>query len=187
MNQEPVIFDVDFALRQFSGNQSLLVKMLGKFNEQYSDTENTLVSDIRLQNLDSVRQLVHTIKGVSGNLGMSALHQASRDFEAQIKDEENETLDCTAYNAVLRQTLTCINEYAAASQDATGTASVETSGVVNAQGKQDLLTALNRNEFITPSKLDQYIRDCALDAAGQVALRDAIDDLDYPAAIALLE
>ena len=59
--------------------------------------------------------------------------------------------------------------------------------MVNAQGKQDLLTALNRNEFITPSKLDQYIRDCALDAAGQVALRDAIDDLDYPAAIALLE
>ena len=55
----------------------------------HSDTENTLVSDIRLQNLDSVRQLVHTIKGVSGNLGMSALHQASRDFEAQINLYEN--------------------------------------------------------------------------------------------------
>lgn len=187
MNQDPVIFDVDFALRQFSGNESLLVKMLGKFNEQYQGVEETLVSDIRLQNLDAVRQQVHTIKGVSGNLGMIALHQASRDFEAKIKSEAPETLNCNQYISVLKQTLTTTNEYANTVQSADAATSNAAQGEVNPQGKQELLKALKRNEFITPDKLEQYIRDCALDSDTQSALRNAIDDLDYPAAIALLE
>ncbi|GAC33674.1 Hpt domain-containing protein [Paraglaciecola polaris] len=187
MNQDPVIFDVDFALRQFSGNESLLVKMLGKFTEQYSSIEQSLVSDIRLQNFDAVGQQVHTIKGVSGNLGMTALHQASRDFEAHIKSEAPDSVDCTSYVAVLKQTLTAIDQYANASAESNNASANDATGAGNPQGKQELLTALKRNEFITPSKLDQYIRDCALDSAGQTALRSAIDDLDYSAAIALLE
>jgi HPt (histidine-containing phosphotransfer) domain-containing protein len=187
MNQDPVIFDVDFALRQFSGNEGLLVKMIGKFNEQYEGVEETLVSDIRLQNLDAIRQQVHTIKGVSGNLGMTALHQASRDFEAKIKSEAPETLNCDEYIAVVKQTLATTNEYAHSVQSPDSGLSNAAQGEVNQQGKQDLMKALKRNEFITPDKLDQYIRDCALDSEGQTALRDAIDDLDYPAAIALLE
>ena len=72
-------------------------------------------------------------------------------------------------------------------QSANAATSNAAQGEVNPQGKQELLKALKRNEFITPDKLDQYIRDCALDNDTQTALRNAIDDLDYPAAIALLE
>ncbi|WP_158770665.1 Hpt domain-containing protein [Paraglaciecola sp. L1A13] len=187
MNQDPVIFDKDFALRQFSGNESLLVKMLGKFAEQYTDVEQSLVSDIRLQNLDAVRQQVHTIKGVSGNLGMNALHQASRDFEAYIKSESPENIDSTTYLAVLMQTLATVNQYTQSTISNNNVVSSSATEKSNPKGKQELLTALKRNEFITPNKLEQYIRDCALDSATEASLLSAIDDLDYPAAIALLE
>ena len=118
---------------------------------------------------------------------MTALHQASRDFEAYIKSEAPENIDSTTYLAVLMQTLTTVNRYTESSTGSNAAPSPSAAKVNNPKGKQALLTALKRNEFITPNKLEQYIRDCALDSATEASLLSAIDDLDYPAAIALLE
>lgn len=186
MNQEPIIFDAQFALQQFSGNQPLLLKMLQKFTEQYAGIEQQLRAFLDASDLDSVKQQIHTIKGVSGNLGMNALHQASREFERDIK-EQAEQASANHYLRVVKQTFAAVDEYVAANQPETPAQTTGRPASFCSQTKQDLLALLKRNEFITGDKLDNLIGGCALEQRQQVTLRRAIDDLDYATAISLLE
>lgn len=185
MYQEPIIFDAEFALQQFSGNQPLLLKMLKKFTDQYATFAVELKKQLNASDLDSAKQEIHTIKGVSGNLGMHALHQASREFESELKDQPPALADPTNYLQVISNTIASISEYSAANQ--LQEPAVATEANFCTQTRQDLLTALKRNEFITANKLEDFVKGCGLTPEQQQVLRTAIDDLDYQTAISLFE
>lgn len=63
--------DVDGALERFMGNEALLVRFLGKF----PDDPNffALEAAIAAGNCDAAFTAAHTLKGVCGNLSMTAL------------------------------------------------------------------------------------------------------------------
>ncbi|MFQ3237183.1 MAG: HPt (histidine-containing phosphotransfer) domain-containing protein [Paraglaciecola sp.] len=185
MHQEPIIFDAEFALQQFSGNQPLLLKMLEKFTEQYSSFESVLRNHLSASEVDVIKQEIHTIKGVSGNLGMNALHQASREFETELKDQPAERINPTRYLHIISTTFVSIAEYGAANQQPQPVIAKEADFCP--QTHQDLLTALKRNEFLSATKLDDLVQGCGLTPQQQQVLRGAIDDLDYQTAISLLE
>jgi HPt (histidine-containing phosphotransfer) domain-containing protein len=185
MTQEPIIFDAQFALQQFSGNQPLLLKMLKKFTEQYASFEPVLRNHLNASEVDVVKQEIHTLKGVSGNLGMNALHQASGEFETELKNQPPELADPTSYLHVFSQTLDSIAEYAAANQQQEPVIAKQEDFCP--QTRQDLLRALKRNEFLSAAKLDDLVNGCGLTLHQQQVLRGAIDDLDYQTAISLLE
>ncbi|MFT6899669.1 MAG: HPt (histidine-containing phosphotransfer) domain-containing protein [Paraglaciecola sp.] len=185
MTQEPIIFDAQFALQQFSGNQPLLLKMLKKFTEQYASFEPVLRNHLAELDVDVVKQEIHTIKGVSGNLGMNALHQASREFEIELKNQPAESADPTRFLHVISTTLASITEYDAANQQQEPV--IAQQAKVCHQTRQDFLTALKRNEFLSATKVDDFINACGLTPQQQQVLRSAIDDLDYQTAINLLE
>lgn len=184
MNQEPIFFDAEFALQQFSGNQPLLLKMLKKFTEQYAAFEPVLRNHLSESDVDAVKQEIHTLKGVSGNLGMNALHQASGNFETALKNQTSEPVDPTSYLYVISSTLASIAQYGAANQQQEP---MVKQGDLCPQTRQNLLTALKRNEFLSATKLDDLVNGCGLTLQQQQVLRDAIDDLDYQTAINLLE
>ncbi|MFQ3221206.1 MAG: HPt (histidine-containing phosphotransfer) domain-containing protein [Paraglaciecola sp.] len=185
MYQEPIIFDAEFALQQFSGNQPLLLKMLKKFTEQYAQFEPVLRNHLDGTDMDVIKQQIHTLKGVSGNLGMNALHQASREFETELKNQPAQLANPTNYLHVISKTLASITEYDAANQQQESTVAKQEE--VCPQTRQNLLMALKRNEFLSPTKLDDFIDNCGLTDQQQQVLRGAIDDLDYQTAINLLE
>jgi histidine phosphotransfer protein HptB len=174
-NIAPLI-DHEFALKQFSGNSALLLKMFGKFLEQYK-TVDTLLQDLfSKKDIKNLKLQVHTVKGVSGNLGMKALHVASREFETQL--EEN-TVQHALHNYidVIHQTLNQVE------QVITDGVSPERPGNVLppqlTDTKQRLLSALNRNEFITQSKLTEFLKELSLNEEQKSALKSSIGDFDY--------
>jgi HPt (histidine-containing phosphotransfer) domain-containing protein len=98
------IFDAQFATNQFSGNQSLLVKILKKFIQQYQNFDTFILENSQQENFHLVKLQVHTLKGVSGNLGMKALHNACRSLEIYWA---NQVTGCTVeeFLQVFKQTL----------------------------------------------------------------------------------
>ncbi|GAC18025.1 Hpt domain-containing protein [Paraglaciecola arctica] len=175
------IFDAQFALNQFSGNQSLLVKILEKFSQQYQHFDTSLTEHLQQENINSAKQEIHTIKGVSGNLGMQALHHACKEFEENLAQQTTENALKEFLN-VFRQTLTSVQNFSTEN-------GVKTSPEVAPQqdDKAALIAALKRSEFISESKMQSYGQSLNLSPEKLNELKLAIDNLDYVCAIQLLE
>jgi HPt (histidine-containing phosphotransfer) domain-containing protein len=86
--------DLENALARVGGNRELFVKLLTDFYRKYKNTGqtlSTLAAKYRSQNDDDVRteilMLIHTIKGISGNLGATELCSASLKLERAFKND----------------------------------------------------------------------------------------------------
>jgi HPt (histidine-containing phosphotransfer) domain-containing protein len=175
------IFDAQFAINQFSGNKSLLVQILQKFIQQYQYFDTLFSELLQQEDLRSAKQQLHTLKGVSGNLGMKTLHQACKDLEEELANQETEN-GLKEFLQVFKQTLTLIQDFSSKN----GTQ--ETPETAPQQGKRaELIAVLKRNEFISESKIQGYGQSLDLSSEELNKLKRAIDNLDYITAIALLE
>lgn len=174
-------FDVQFALNQFSGNQTLLVKILDKFNQQYLHFDTLLTEQLQQNDLHAAKQEVHSIKGVAGNLGMQALHNGCKNIELHMDGQISEQI-LDNYLQIFKQTLTLVQNYLAEN-------SIEKSPEVapKENNNSSLIKALKRNEFISESKLQNFMQSLDLSPEKLNELQQAIDDLDYASAIQLLE
>ena len=175
------VFDSHFALNQFSGNQSLLVKILENFIQQYQHFDALIAEYLQQKDLNAAKQQVHTIKGVSGNLGMKALHQGCKELEVNLSNHGTEqTLD--DFMLILKQTLSVVQNYT------TENVIQESPEAAPKQNDQTaLISALKRNEFISESKMQSYAQSLNLSPEKLNHLLQAIDDLNYTRAISLLE
>lgn len=175
------IFDAQFALNQFSGNQLLLVQILEKFSKQYQHFDTLLEECFQQENFHAAKQEVHTIKGVSGNLGLKALHQACKDLEEDLANNPTE-FTLIEFLKVFKQTLTLIQHYLTDNGVA-----VSPDVAPDNDDKAALIAALKRSEFISESKMQSYGVSLNLSSEKLSQLNQAIDDLDYVKAIQLLE
>lgn len=175
------IFDTQFALNQFSGNQSLLVQILNKFIQQYQNFDTLIAQQLQQNSLPDIKQQVHTIKGVSGNLGMKALYQGCKELEEKLAHQPTEhTLE--EFLLVFEKTLTVIQNYSAENciEEVPKTATQQ-------DEKTALIAVLKRNEFISESKMQNYAQSLYLSSQQLNKLKQAIDNLDYATAIDILE
>jgi HPt (histidine-containing phosphotransfer) domain-containing protein len=157
------------------------VQILEKFVQQYQHFDTLLAEHLQQDDLNAVKQQVHTVKGVSGNLGMKALHQACKELEENLDDKVTEhTIE--EFLQVFKQTLVLVKNYSKVEDLQT---SPETGSI---QGeKAELIAALKRSEFISENKMQSYAKALNLSSEKLNELEQAIDDLDYAKAIALLE
>jgi HPt (histidine-containing phosphotransfer) domain-containing protein len=175
------IFDAQFAINQFSGNKSLLVQILGKFIQQYQYFDTLLLEQLQQEDLREAKQQLHTLKGVSGNLGMKALHLACKGLEENLAKQETEN-SLEDFLQVFKQSLTLIQNFSSKN-------SINESPETSPQQdeKSAFIAALKRNEFISESKIQSYGQSLDLSSEKLNELKQAIDNLDYITAIALLE
>jgi HPt (histidine-containing phosphotransfer) domain-containing protein len=175
------IFDTQFAINQFSGNETLLVKILDKFIQQYQHFETLLTEHLQQQDLNAANQQIHTLKGVSGNLGMKALYQACKELEVNLANQETENAS-DDFLQVFKQTLSVIKNFSAEK------GIQENPEAAHQQyDKVSLIASLTRNEFISESKIHSYGKSLGLSSEKLQEIKLAIDNLDYNSAIALLE
>lgn len=80
--------DIESALRRFSGNAALYERFLLKFPQD--DNFEKMGPAFARGELDTVLMAAHTLKGVSGNLGMGRLYQACSDTVALLRGGESE-------------------------------------------------------------------------------------------------
>jgi len=195
-NTTAELFNQDFALRQFSGNRTLLVSMLNKFIAQYANYQEKLDELMAQQAQDDLVRYVHTIKGISGNLGLESLYQASRSFETALSQEQvaSEKHIFTSSLAVTLQHIQAFVDAAALDSPPTSAPAVSNSESVpssNNEGimlaKQQLTSALSQQQFISSSKLLDFLQRINLSPSDSEAVQKAINELDYATAIRYLK
>ncbi len=80
--------NVDSALGHFMDLEAMLEKYLGRFS---SDPNfGRLVESLGKGDVEVAHRAAHTLKGISGTLGMDSLHKAALDVEQALKAKDLE-------------------------------------------------------------------------------------------------
>ena len=132
------------------------------------------------QDFSAARTHIHTLKGVAGNLGLTALFDASKALDEALKQADVVPDQYPAFIIILSDTLDAI-------------AHVDDSKVVPTDKQSDsaakaaLINALKASEFIPQAQLDDWLNAIYADPSVRNSIREHIDDLDYQSALAALE
>lgn len=99
------------ALRRFSGNSTLYVKMLGKFITAIGDLE--VMSYIDSQDYATAVNNAHTLKGVTGNLSLTPLFEAYTEIVNSLRANDPQNARETLEKIIPVQTdiVECIKKY----------------------------------------------------------------------------
>ncbi len=90
--QRPVI-DMEGALRRLCGNRELLEELLLELAETYGNVTDEIRSHLENRDMDSARQLAHSLKGTAGNLSAEELHHAAKELEQAIRQGDPEDVE----------------------------------------------------------------------------------------------
>lgn len=82
--------DAEAGLRNVNGNKELYRKLLFKMKEDNIDIIKEIAGLIQNGELDEAGRIVHALKGVSGNLGATGLHNAAKMLENSLRAEDKE-------------------------------------------------------------------------------------------------
>ncbi|MDM7860042.1 Hpt domain-containing protein [Alteromonas sp. ASW11-36] len=177
MEQQTNIINTSFGLQQLSGNETLYKRLLLRFHDEYQHSERKLSEIQQLNNLEAMQLLVHTIKGVSGNLGLDLLHLAAKSKDQEIKRATDCNVDLAPFIAALNTTLEAVVSYC---DDGSNQALSNTAG-------DEVITALRQQRFVSDEKLHAFLAASDLSEQQKQAIVTAVDDLDYATAVEIID
>ncbi|MBF0100359.1 MAG: response regulator [Desulfobacterales bacterium] len=97
-------------LQRLSGNKSAYKKLLIKFYNNNKHILNELIHAIHTGDQEKGSRIVHTIKGVSGNIGAESLHSNSIKLEAALKKGEPSDFIFNNFSKALNEVMQSIQE-----------------------------------------------------------------------------
>jgi HPt (histidine-containing phosphotransfer) domain-containing protein len=80
------IEDLDGVLARLAGNKELMVRLLDKFRVNYHDSRDEFLGFLASSRTEDAYRLVHSIKGVSANLGIGRLYRFSVALENRMRE-----------------------------------------------------------------------------------------------------
>jgi two-component system sensor histidine kinase/response regulator len=80
--------DVEDGLKRVAGNMKLYRSLLGQFVAQQADTVSAVRAGLECHDFALVERLVHTLKGVSGNLGAKTIGRLAAELEGSLKNHD---------------------------------------------------------------------------------------------------
>ncbi len=80
--------DANRALKLIGGNEKLYGDLLVKFRENNRTLINDVSTMIKDGRIDEVLRMVHTLKGVSGNIGLSVVQNLAISLESELKKDK---------------------------------------------------------------------------------------------------
>ena len=108
----PEIAGLDAAdgLRRVAGNVKLYRSLLRQFVEQQVDAVSEIRASVERGDFVSAERLIHTLKGVSGNLGAKTTHGLATELERSLGNRDVRSLDAglPALSAELARTIEAI-------------------------------------------------------------------------------
>jgi len=78
--------DVQSALARLGGNQKLYRKLLMKFHKNHQNDIKAIRQALDLGDIETAKRVIHTIKGVAGNIGAQEVYAAAAAFEGMTED-----------------------------------------------------------------------------------------------------
>ena len=102
--------EVKNGLARVRGNRVLYKDLLARFHRDYSDATFRIKDAVESNDAERFRHLVHTIKGVSGNIGAVDLERAASDLEASADPDNDDSVEhlLERFNAALTVVLDSI-------------------------------------------------------------------------------
>lgn len=86
LNKTLVSFQSEKILRMLSGNESLYRDILHKFKDHYEAFEDEILELINEESWQEISKVLHTLKGVAGNVGAYAIHQYVVTLEGYLEE-----------------------------------------------------------------------------------------------------
>jgi polar amino acid transport system substrate-binding protein len=96
--------DLKWGLERVGGNAQLYQSLLSEFITIHSEDLNALETCLEHRDIDGARHILHTLEGVSGNVGAHALQQASKTLHNALKSARASSI--THPTDAFRQTFT---------------------------------------------------------------------------------
>jgi len=93
--------DCTDGLNRVNGNTKLYLKILGDFKEKYPNIDETIRDSLTADDVSTAARLAHTIKGVAGSIGATALSDAATELERAILRHEPTTQVLESFTAAL--------------------------------------------------------------------------------------
>lgn len=191
MDKSTTLVDIEFGLSQLSGNKKLLFTLLGKFTDEYRTLDTDLQGLVENQQYDDAYSLIHTLKGVTGNLGLFALHNASKPVESAIRNDKELPNDYSSFVVLLNETVSNIDTLTAESTSDNSANAKASNAPVNSaaaeRARKQLTSALKASEFISQSTLEEWLSAMGIENEKREAIIDAVDELDYEEALSELD
>ncbi|WP_420935377.1 Hpt domain-containing protein [Alteromonas sp. A081] len=198
MDKSTTVVDLEFGMSQLSGNKKLLFTLLGKFTDEYRNLDANLQALMEKEQYDDAYSLMHTLKGVTGNLGLFALHNDSKQIESAIRNEQQLPHNYPQFVVLLNDTVAEIDsvtaEPAVSETQKNGTDNATNNATNNAtksaaaeRAEKQLVAALKASEFISQTTLDDWLNAMNLSDEKRAAIIEAVDELDYEEALATLD
>lgn len=80
--------DIDSALNRLGDDEELLADLIITFREDNLTTVDNIRNALQKEEHDLVARLVHTLKGVAGNIGAEGLYGITRNLEIAVKEHD---------------------------------------------------------------------------------------------------
>ena len=174
------LLDITFGLSQLSGNAQLLNKMLLRFANEYVDSPAKVEALLESGDYAGAKILIHTAKGITGNLGLVALFEYCKVFELHIKAQEVDDELLQNYRHLINGT--CEQIHALDLENTAVKTGLETTGNASAQ----LAEMLKRQEFIDESLLNKLVNELHLNDTEKQTIIALIEALHYEQALSML-
>jgi len=115
--------DVESALQRLQGNRKLFITLLQKFSQNYAGIANDIRNALSRADVELAQRLVHTLKGMAGNLSATKLQDAARMLEIAIEKKRSD--DIAEAIRKLEEELICVLKSVETLQDAQTSATAE--------------------------------------------------------------
>ncbi|MCP4699439.1 MAG: response regulator [Gammaproteobacteria bacterium] len=80
--------DIKSGLARIGGNKKLFRKLLKTFFQDYRDTVKRIDTTLVQGDIELAKRLIHTIKGVAGNIGANELQARAQDLETALRQSD---------------------------------------------------------------------------------------------------
>ncbi len=179
--------DMAWGIERIGGNSKLFGKLLKEFFQDHQNDVRLLLQAFDQNQPEAAKRIIHTVKGVSGNIGAHKLYQKSAKLEQAIDSEQDHSEELTQFTRAFSHLMSELDQFNSQQKPIQQTISELSDKQLSEQVKK-LCTLLNEgdadaiNLLITFQEvLSKYSADKAL------TLRQAIEDYDFEQTLVILK
>ena len=103
-------FDTRAALARLGNKRAAYRRILLEYGNEHRDKEAIILEAIARGDLSGAQRTLHSLKGISGNLGMVDLYRAIANLESCLRNEEPHATETTAFREAFRAVMHALDE-----------------------------------------------------------------------------
>jgi signal transduction histidine kinase/DNA-binding response OmpR family regulator len=186
--------DVDWGLRRIGGNRQLFSKLLHEFYQDHQADLQLIEEALAAQRTQKVQHIVHTIKGVAGNIGAKKLQQSCTKLEQALLTGEQISNEWLVFKQDFKQLFTQLQQFAGLLTPSKEVALLESNDAASHPALEELteITAvlaqlLQDGDVVALDELSKIKQQLPISKQIEIqALQQAIENYDFDLAITLL-